>query len=296
MKNLLHIIATIVLLCSCSEKEELLSPTDWQNELIGVGYLGDNPDSLSVLFSYFPHSGKQPDQLKGCYKLYPKISGDTITIQNSLLYDLFSNSDKINAISQDFSRFLIGREEKLYKFTKITGHRIIPDVLYLKKYPNNYPEKFKYQVFDGMDALDSYTIEINGKDSIKVWLKGSPYHPYIFEQYKKSEVDDLFIGSYLNLICDNRYDTMTFEGVIFCGVIMDELLVYNDSIFDYSTYFRRIPDGGLLLDYFRSKIDKKAHSIDEFDLDQNCPFEPRKFNNIPVAIENWEILAPPPPN
>lgn len=285
-----------MILYSCSEKEKQSCTTDWQIELIGVGYIGKNPDSLNVLFSYFPHSGNQPDQLKGHYKLYPKISGDTIIIQNNLLYNLFRNSDERNMISQNSSRFLIERDNNLYKFTKIKGHSSIPKVLYFKKYPNNYPKKFKYQVFDGMDAQDSYAIEINGKDSIKVWLKGSPYHPYIFEQYKKSEVDDLFIGSYLNLICDNRYDTTTFKGVIFCGVIMDELLVYNDSIFNYSTYFRRIPDGGILLNYFRSKVDKEKHLLDEFDLNLDRPFKPRKFKKLPVAIENWEILAPPPPN
>lgn len=296
MIKVCSIFAVLLLLCSCSRKEEKLSSIDWGTELIGVGYIGKTPDSLRILFSYFPHNYNQPEPLNKRYKVYPKISGDTITIQNIFLHDLFRNSEVENSVLNNFSRFLIREKGNLYKLTKLTGANVVPKVLYFKKYPNKFPEKFNYQMFDGMNALDSYAVEINGKDSIKVWLYGTPYHPYLYEQYTKNTIDDLFIGSYLNLICENRYDTTTIAGTIFCGTIMNELLVYNDSIFEYNTYFRRFPDGGILLDYFRSKIDSKQHGLNEFNLDIKSPFKPKKYKNWPVAVENQEILAPPSPN
>jgi hypothetical protein len=141
---------------------------------------------------------------------------------------------------------------------------------------------------------DSFKVEISGKDSIKVWLCGSPYNPYLFEQNVTDEVDKLFISSYLNMACDNRYDTTTLNDVHFNGVLVDETLVYNDSLFLYSTYFRRFPNGGVLLNYFRSKIDKKIHGLKEFDLNNGSPFRTRKFRDLPIAVENLDFFAPPP--
>lgn len=295
MKNVLLIIAAIVLLFSCSEKKEISCSTDWQVELTGVGYIGTHPDSLMALFSYYPYSNNQAyPHPKYRFQLYPKVSGDTITIPNSLLSEVFSNSNDDQAAPRDSSSFMIGQEGELFKFTKIAGDKIIPAFLYFKKYPTQYPKGSSYYLVEGTDNQGSFTIEVNGNDSLSVWLEGSPYGPYVYEQYKKSDIDDRFIGSYLNLVCDSRYDTITFGGTIFCGVIVDELLVYNDSVFDYSTYFHRIPDGGgVLLNYFRSKVEKETHSLKKFDMLLDCPFEPKRFTNLPVAVENWSIEEPP---
>ncbi|PHR31314.1 MAG: hypothetical protein COA38_08370 [Fluviicola sp.] len=294
MEKTFKILVALVLICSCSEDEEQTISTDWHTELIGVGYIGENPDSLNWPFSYYPCENNQPELLNHQYELQPVIIGDTIIFPNILLYNMFRDMEIDNRISKDSSKFLISTQKKLYKFSKIGGHNFIPKTFYYQKYPNDYPKSFMYQSVDGFDHWDNYQIEISGKDSIRVWLKGSPDNPYLFEQDSISDIDILFIGSYLNLICDNRYDTITFGGAIFCGTTMDEVLVFNDSIFDYNTYFRRVPDGGILLNYFRSKIDKDVHSLKEFDFDMKSKFEIRKFKELPVAVENWKILEPLP--
>lgn len=298
MKNILLILTALVLLYSCSEDNELSSDTDWEKELIGVGYIGENPDSLYSLFSYYPCENNQPELLNNLFRYQPKINGDTIIFPNFVLYDLFRNMETDERISKDSSLFIISSYKRLYKFSKIDGHDFIPKTIYFNKYSNKYPKAFKYQAFSGFDRWDHFDIEINGKDSIKVWLKGSPYNPYLFEQKNKTKIDELFIGSYLNLVCENRYDTITFplQGAIFCGTSIGETLVYNDSTFKYSTYFRRSPGGGILVNYFRSKLNNKVHSREEFELDMRSPIKHMEFNELPVAVENWDILAPPPPS
>jgi len=295
MKKLLYILFLLVLTVSCSEKNEHIKTVDWNTELVGVGYIGMEPNSLNVLFSYYPSENNQPELLNNLFKLRPKISGDTIIFPNLLLYDLFRNIEIDDRISNDTSIFKVSLFKGLYCFSKISGHDFIPERIYYKKYPNKYPKNFKYQSFSGFDRWDSFEFEINGKDSLKVWLKGSPYNPYLFQKEKKSVIDNLFIGSYLNFICDNRYDTTTYslKGAVFCETSIGETLVYNDSVFRYSTYFNRINSGGILVNYFRSKLDKKIHSIKEFDLDIESPIKKRKFKHLPIAVENLEILAPP---
>jgi hypothetical protein len=297
MRNLLHILFLLFLTVSCSEQNEHVKTIDWNTELVGVGYIGKEPNSLNVLFSYYPCENNQPELLNVLFKLHPKISGDTIIFPNLLLHALFRNMEIDNRISKDTSSFKISSNNELYKFTKISGHGFVPETIYFKKYPNEYPINFKYQSFNGFDRWDSFDIEINGKDSISIWLKGNPHNPYLFEQKIKTKIDELFIGSYLNLVCDNRYDTITYplEEAIFCGSTIGETLVYNDSLFSYSTYFKRTPAGGILVNYFRSKLDKKVHSLEEFDFNINSPLKERKFKALPVAVENWKILAPPPP-
>lgn len=296
MKNLSFILVSIVLTVSCSQKIESGKIVDWKIELVGVGYIGEEPNALNILFSYYPCKNNQPELLNSLYKFHPKITGDTIFIPNILLNDLFPNREIDETILKDSSVFKISFIKGLYCFSKISGHDFIPGTIYYKKYPNKYPKNFKYQFFSGFDRWDSFEIEINGKDSLKVWLKGNPYNPYLFEQETKNEIDNLFIGSYLNLICENRYDTTTYalNGAIFCGTSIGETLVYNDSVFNYSTYFNRIHSGGILINYFRSKLDKKTHSLKEFELEIKSPIKKRKFKHLPIAVQNLEILSPPP--
>jgi hypothetical protein len=294
MKNTWTIIS-LILLFSCQENLEIDSKTNWEKELIGVGYFGKRIDSLNYLFYYYPMENNQPGKLKEIFKHKIYISGDTVTFPNFLLRNFFSDEKTHAEIREDSSTFLISQVSPHYLFTKIRGHEVIPNTLYYEKYPNKYPEKFSYQFVSGFDYFDSFKVEISGKDSIKVWLKGGAYNPYIYEQYEKNEIDDLFISSYLNLINNKRYDTSSFslKGAIFCGSSMYETLVYNDSLFEYTTYFRRLPDAGILLNYFRSKVDSELHGLKKHDLDLKSPFEPKRFKELPVAVENIEILAPP---
>lgn len=284
-----------MLLCSCSENKKHSIATDWKMELIGVGYIGQSPDSLISLFSYYPCENNQPELLNHLFEFQPKIHNDSIIFPNLVLYDLFRDKNIDERILNDSSVFIISFNEGLYKFSKIDGQAIIPKTIYFKKYPNEYPKNFKYQAISGFDRWDNFDIEINGKDSIKVWLKGSPYNPYLFELKNKTKIDELFLGSYLNLVCENRYDTITLTGVHFNGVLTVEKLVYNDSVFNYSTYFGRHPDGGVLVNYFRSKLNRNIHSLDDFDMEMRSPIIMREFKEFPVAVENQKILAPPPP-
>jgi hypothetical protein len=248
---------------------------------------------FNILFSYYPFENNQPELLNSQFSLCPEISGDTIVFSNLLLWNLFREMKMDSPILNESSSFLISRDKGLYKFSKITGNKIIPKVMFFKKYSNQYPKNFKYQAIKGFDKWDDFVLEINGKDSINVWLHGSPNNPYLYEQKTKNEMDNLFIASYLNFVCENRYDTITLNSVCLNSVSVDEILVYNDSVFLYNTYFYRYTDNGLLINYFRSKIDKKIHHLEKYNSEKKSPLYRKKFKDLPIAVENWKILAPP---
>lgn len=294
MIKTLHIFLIVTLFYSCSEVTKNYNSKNWNRELIGVGYIGLTPDSLKTLFSYYPCENNQPELLNHYFKYSSKISGDTITIPNLILHDFFHEIEIDNRISKGTSTFKIKSFEGLIQFSKINGHAFIPEKIYFKKYPNKYPNNFKYQFYSGYDRWDNFNIEINGNSSVKIWLKGNADNPYLFEQNNKSEIDDLFISSYLNLICHNRYDTISLKGVFIHGAETRETLIYNDSTFNYSTYFNRLPDGGLLVNYFRSKLDKRIHGLNEFNYDLKSSIKAKSFKELPIALESWENNAPPP--
>lgn len=281
-------IILFILLFSCQENKEKKHLHNWEKELIGVGYFGNNIDSLNELFVYYPKENNQPGKMKEIFKYNIFISGDTATFPNFLLYNFFRDEKKHTEIREDSSAFLISQNSSYYSFTKINGHEVIPKTLFYVKQPNKYPENFSYQFISGFGYFETFKVEISGKDSIKVWLKGSAHTPYLYEQYEKNNIDDLFISSYLNLVSNTRYDTTTFslKNAVFCGTSLYETLVYNDSLFEFSTYFRRLPDGGILIDYFRSKVDNELHGLKTPFLDLICPFESKEFQGLPVAVEN----------
>lgn len=276
---------------SCESKINSIKK-NWEKELIGVGYIGEKLDSLDIFFSYYPFENNQPELLNYQFRFNPTIKGDTIIFPNIVLLGLFENLKLNNRVFKDSSSFLISENKGFYKFTKINGHNIIPKVIFFKKYPNQYPKLFKYQAFNGFDKWGDFEVEINGLDSIKVWLNGSSFNPYLYEQDSKSEIDDRFISSYLNLVCENRYDTTTLKGVSFNGVSNNEIFVFNDSVYHYSTYFSRYPNAGILLNYFRSKIDKKIHSLKGNNSEIKSSFKLKEFRDLPIAVQNWEILSP----
>ncbi len=281
----------LLFLYSCEIKSNA-SKINWEKELIGVGYIGEKRDSLDILFSYYPFENNQPQLLNNLFRFYPTIKGDTIIFPNILLEDFFRKMKIDEHIFNESSSFLISKTEGLYKFSKIKGHKVIPNEIYYKKYPNQYPKHFKYQAYKGFDKWDNFEIEINGLDSIKVYLYGSSFNPYVYEQETKSSIDDLFIASYLNLVSENRYDTITLNGVCMNGFSTDEIFVFNDSVFRYSTYFSRYPNAEILLNYFRSKIDKSIHSLKSYKSETKRSLKIKEFQHLPVAIENWEILSP----
>lgn len=290
MLNKILVIISLILVFSCDENLEIDSKTNWEQELIGVGYFGESIDSLDYLFDYYPIDNNQPGKLKQIFKYKISISGDTVIFPNVLLYNFFSDEKTASEIREDSSAFLISQETPHYLFTKIKGHKVIPNTLYYDKQPNKYPEKLSYLSISGFDYFDSFKVEVSGKDSIKVWLKGGAYNPYLYEQYEKNKIDDLFISSYLNLVNNTRYDTTTFslKEAIFCGSSLYETLVYNDSLFEYSTYFRRSPDGGILLNYLRSKVDSELHGLKTSVLDMKSPFELKRFMELPIAVKSTE--------
>lgn len=284
------IIMLALMLSSCEGHLAINPSTNWGKELIGVGYFGESTDSLIYLFDYYPKNNNQPGKLKELYKYSLTISGDTATFPNFLLYNFFREHEHHRKIADDSSTFLIRHAAPYYKFSKISGNDVIPNQLYFEKQPNEYPEKFNYLFVQGSGIFDSYKFEINGKDSLKVWFKGGAYNPYLYEQYMKSEVDDLYISSYLNLICNKRYDTSSIDiNAIIGHSFYSETFIYNDSVFEFSTYFRRLPDAGLLISYFRSKVDAEIQSAKELDLDLKPPFEKKIFKGFPIAVENNRV-------
>ena len=104
MEKTFKILVALVLICSCSEDEEQTISTDWHTELIGVGYIGENPDSLNWPFSYYPCENNQPELLNHQYELQPVIIGDTIIFPNILLYNMFRDMEIDNRISKDSSK------------------------------------------------------------------------------------------------------------------------------------------------------------------------------------------------
>lgn len=262
MKTPLIILIALLLLSSCSEKEEQAIPTDWGTELIGVGYAGENPDSLCWVLSFYPCENNQPERLNHLYQNRPKISGDTIIIHNTFFYGMLRDMPRDENVSKGSSKFLISNFKGLYKFSKTSGHSIIPETFYYRKSPNEFPTSFSYQSITGFDIYDRFDVELMGSDSINVRLDGGAYDPYLYEQKKMSRVDKLFIGSYLNLMCKNRYDTSSIMNLIICGASQNETLVYNDSLFRYETYFVRPPGSQILLNYLRSKIDAEKHHFE----------------------------------
>ena len=99
MNKTIQILTALLLIYSCSEKNEQTSGTNWSMELIGLGYLGEHPDSLNTLFSFYQCDNNQPEFLKHQFQLQPHISADTIIFPNLLLYDLFRNMEIDNRIA-----------------------------------------------------------------------------------------------------------------------------------------------------------------------------------------------------
>ncbi len=269
---------------SCSERDVEIKSKDWEKELIGVGFIGENPDSLVYPFSYYPQNHQQPGKLKEVFRLNSSISSDTISIPNTFLYNLLSEVKLDNRITGESSTFKITKFESLYLFSKIIGFDFIPEIIYFDKAPNIYPEFLDYTFITGFDLLGRYEIEISKQDDIKVWLSSGAYSKYIFEQYETDHVDKLFINSVLNLSTEKRYDTISND-LFTCGVSFLETSVYNDSLFKYNLNFYRKPSAGILVGYFRSKINDTIHGKDEISTDIECPFDPKYFRNLPVAIK-----------
>lgn len=288
MMKTIYISLILILALSCSDKNVDIQINDWGKELIGVGYIGENPDSLKELFSYYPQTHNQPGKLKEVFKHTAFISEDTLIIPNVLLYTLFRDIKLDKKITEDSSTFIINKTNSLYKFSKIKGHDFVPNIIYFDKLPNKYPDLFDYQYIDGFDYFGHYKIEIISKDSIKVWLKSATYFKYLYKQYEINEIDDLFISSYLNLSCLSRYDTINYNinNAIFCGSTLYETLVYNDSLFRYKTYFRKYPGAGMLVNYFRSKINADIDSLKDVNLDEKSPIDGKHFNSLPIAFKN----------
>lgn len=288
MTKSVHILLLILITFSCTPKKKETG-INWNKEIIGVGYAGWNKDSLTSLFFYFPCEGNQPERTQYEYKFWPTIKGDTILFPNRFLRNLLK--EKIDATENfidDSTTFLISQEESLIQFNKISGSSKIPSKLYFKKYSNDFPDKFSYQYADGMNRYGNHEFEIIGENKFNAILKGSPFEPFYYRLNKLDSIDRLFVNSYLNLILPNRYDTIDFRnmGAIFCGVISDEKIVYNDSVFEYSTYFTRYPGSDILLHYLRSKVNMKEHGLKDFDsVDKTSLIKSKDFNDLPVAIE-----------
>lgn len=255
--------------------------------------MGVEKDSLESLFSYFPIHNKQPKRVKRFYQFWPKINGDTIIFPNMSISSLIWQKEDFLKFKYDSSTFVMSHMDTLIQFEKVTGNVNVPSMIYLKKVSKEFPEKFQYQFVHGSDAADRYDIEIVGNKEFRISLRASIYGNYHLQLKELDSTDRLFINSYLNLVTENRYDTTDFsdEGTIFCGVRLDEKMVYNDSVFEYSTYVQRAPNARVLIDYFRSKVDSTKHIVKDFDLNEPSA-KPKEFEHLPVAIERvW--IAPP---
>lgn len=292
MKSFPYIFILTLALTSCTDQKK--EPTiNWEKELFGIGYMGVEKDSLETLFEYFQMHEKQPDRFRRAYEYWPDINGDTIIFPNIVLGSFLSEKEEYMNFRFDSSIFVMSYVDTLIQFDKVTGNVNVPSKLYLKKVSNQFPKEFQYQFVDGWDRIDHFEYEVVGENLFSVTLRGSPFEPYFFELNELDSADQLFINSYLNLVTENRYDTTDnrFNGVISCGVGVYEKMVYNDSVFEYSTYVQRRPNSRILLDYLRSKVDSTKHMIEVYDMDYPKS-KPKEFEHLPVAIERAWI--PPP--
>lgn len=287
MTKTIYISFLIFLAFSCTNKLEVIEEIDWKKELVGIGYLGVHPDSLNLLFSYSPHSPHLTYSENEFFNKNTVIYGDTITIPNFLIHHLFGRLELGKKHIEDSSFFLLEKDSLLYKFKKIKGQDIVPNILYFQKSPTTYPNSFKYCKVNGLDISGQYAIEIIGKDSIKAWFKSSAYFQYLYEQYEFSETDHLFINSFLNLAIKNRYDTVGYYGLTIQGATMDETIIYNDSVFRYDLTFQRSPSASSIVGYFRQKINFAQHhkKQNEVGFDVVCPFKLKRFPDLPIAVE-----------
>lgn len=247
-----YIIIFILFLLSCS-KNEKHDTKSWGTELIGVGYIGTNPDSLDKFFSYYPITTNQPGKLKKYFALKTAVTGDTISIPNLFLYPLIDEMDR--SVLDQSSQFLIGKEDTLFVFSKINGEERIPSLIYFNKSPSDeFPDLLKSQHIKKSDLFGTCEVLITEKNNIKVCLSDG----YSYNIDTINNEDMLFVNSYLNLAIKNRCDTIStnFKGTFSPPIFMSEELMYNDTIYTYSQEFGREPGAFILVDYFRSKLDE----------------------------------------
>lgn len=226
MKFQLISIIGLLLLSSCKRNESLQSKIDWENELIGIGFAGIKPDSLHTVFEYYPCKKNQPDFLTLNYLYRTKISGDTISIPNFELNQLFW-PQQYESKPEEVSLFKINHENGLFVFTKISGKDYIPQKVYFQKSPCKFPTGLIYDFISGSNIWGGYKIELDNANALKVHLKIRDYGSgsYTLEQDQMTEVDKKFIYSYLNLSCKKRYDTISLRNTIICWTHTNDYLV-----------------------------------------------------------------------
>lgn len=274
---------------SCS-KDHNKESIDWNEELIGIGFLYVHPDSLNILFSYNENPPLKTYHEQEFFLKNTTLSGDTLNIPNYRINPLFKTRNTIKADFDDSTYFRLEKDSSHLTLIKVIGRNIVPDTLYFKKSPTSKPRSLNYFNVSGFDLSGSYFIEIFKEDSINVWLKGSNYRSYFYEQIEFNETDLSYINSFLNLAIKNRYETMRFENFSIQGASQKEIFVYNDSVFEYDDSFLKYPTASMLVSYFRSKITLTEHRIENKNdlMELRPPFKTKRFSQYPVAVKPYD--------